>query len=60
MVHYFMTEADVKAIEYLIIKNNILLSMKDINKALERKKLEKNIQMIKDSKNKVKSEVKSQ
>ena len=60
MVHYFVTEADVKAIEYLIIKNNILLSMKDINKALERKKLEKNIQMIKDSKNKVKSEVKSQ
>ena len=34
-----MTESDVKAIEYLIIKNNILLSMKDINKALERKKL---------------------
>ena len=34
MVHYFVTEADVKAIEYLIIKNNILLSMKDINKPL--------------------------
>ncbi len=30
MIHYFMTEADVKEIEYIIIKNNISLTIKDI------------------------------
>jgi len=63
MVYYFMTEADVKEAEYLIIDNNIYFTMKDINKALEerRKRNEKKYykDMIKDSKEKVKTEVKS-
>ena len=63
MVYYFITEADIKEAKYLIMENNIYFTMKDINKALEEekklneKKYYKDI--IKDSKNKVKSQVKS-
>ncbi len=63
MGYYFMTEADIKEAEYLIVEQKIYYTMKDINKALEEgKKLNDKLyykEMIKDSKNKVKSEVKS-
>jgi hypothetical protein len=63
MGYFLMTEADIKEAEYLIIENNIYFTMKDINKALEegRKLNDKkyNKDMIKDSKNKIKTEVKS-
>jgi len=70
MVYFFMTEADVKEAEYLIIDNNIYFTMKDINKALEEMKklnykkyykdmIKDSKDMIKDSKEKVKGEVKS-
>ncbi len=35
MVHLYLTETDIKEIEYMIIDNNICRTMKDINKVLE-------------------------
>ena len=36
MVHLYLTETDIKEIEYMIIDNNICRTMKDINRILEK------------------------
>ncbi len=35
MVHLYLTETDIKEIEYMIIDNNICRTIKDINRILE-------------------------
>lgn len=59
MGYFLMTEADIKEAEYLIIEYNIYYTMKDINKALEEGRKINDKKYYKDSKIKVKSEVKS-